>query len=178
MIQAESAKIEAEAAAKAAANRGKNSPYAVAHLTGTTRFVFTPAMVKDLKDFVTGGGILVIDACGGSTDFAESVQGTLESVLGAQTAAELRSPLPSDSPVFKGLEGKEQLYRAYARSRLGSTKFPRLRGAKVGDKVALFYSPDDLSTGLVGQEVDGVVGYTPEVATEMMEKVIRSAVGG
>jgi hypothetical protein len=92
-------------------------------------------------------------------------------------AAELRSPLPSDSPIFKGLEGKE-LYRAYARSRLGSTKFPRLRGAKVGDKVAVFYSPDDLSTGLVGQEVDGVVGYTPEVATEMMEKLIQGAVGG
>jgi hypothetical protein len=177
MIQAQSAKIQAEAAAKAAATRGKNSPYAIAHLTGTTRFGFTPEMLKDLKDFVTGGGILVIDACGGSTDFAESVQAALESALGAQMAAELRSPLPSDSPIFKGLEGKE-LYRAYARTRLGSTKFPRLRGAKVGDKVAVFYSPDDLSTGLVGQEVDGVVGYTPEVATEMMEKVIRSAVGG
>jgi len=177
MIRAESAKIEAEEAAKAAATRGRNSAYAVAHLTGTTKFGFSPAMVKELKDFVTGGGVLIVDCAGGSTEFAESVQGALEKVLGPEAAAELRSPLPTDSPLFKGMDGKD-LYRTYAKSRLGSTKSPRLRGAKVGDRMAIFYSPDDLSTGMVGQEVDGVVGYTPEVATELVERMIVGAAGG
>jgi hypothetical protein len=176
LIRDQSAKIEAEEAARAAATRGRNSAYAVAHLTGTTKFGFSPAMVKELKDFVTGGGVLIVDCAGGSSEFAESVQGALEGALGAQVAAELRSPLPVENPLFKGLDGKD-LYRAYAKSRLGSTKSPRLRGAKVGGKMAIFYSPEDLSTGMVGQEVDGVVGYTPEVATELVERMLVGAAG-
>jgi len=42
----------------------------------------------------------------------------------------------------------------------------------VGNRPAVFYSPDDLSAGLVGEPVDGVFGYSPEVAIDIMRNII------
>jgi hypothetical protein len=40
---------------------------------------------------------------------------------------------------------------------------------------AILYSPEDLSTGLVGQEIDGIVGYTPEAATALVRQILLRA---
>ena len=42
-------------------------------------------------------------------------------------------------------------------------------------KNGLFYSSDDLSVGLVGNEVDGIRGYTPAVAGEIMSRILLYA---
>jgi hypothetical protein len=172
MVQTESHKIEAEFAAQANANRGKNSAYAIAHLTGTTRFTFNAAQIKELSDFVSGGGVLLIDCAGGSTEFADSLQTLLAALPGG--ADVLKTPLPADNPLFKDLAGKE-IYRAYARQRLGVTRAPRLRGAFTNDRPSLLYSSEDLSTGIVGQEIDGIVGYTPEAATALVRQILLRA---
>jgi hypothetical protein len=36
----------------------------------------------------------------------------------------------------------------------------------------VIYSAEDLSTGLVGQQVDGINGYTPACATEIMRRLV------
>ncbi len=173
LVQAESQKIEQEMTTQAAASRGKNSAYAIAHLTGSSRNTFTPAQVKELSDFVNGGGTLLIDCTGGSTECAESLQPLLAVLPGGADA--LKTPLPADHPLFKELAGKE-LYRTYAKPRLGSTRSPRLRGGGgTPERPALLYSPEDLSTGLVGQEVDGVIGYTPDAATALVRQVLLRA---
>ena len=44
----------------------------------------------------------------------------------------------------------------------GQARCPRVRGINVKGRVAVFYSREDLSAGMVGQPVDGITGYTPE----------------
>ena len=41
----------------------------------------------------------------------------------------------------------------------------------------LIYSREDLSAGLVGQAVDGIVGYDPASATALMTHVLSYAAG-
>ena len=47
---------------------------------------------------------------------------------------------------------------------IGPTHAPRLRGVQIKDRWGILLSPEDLSTTLVGQPVDGVYGYQPEPA--------------
>ena len=36
----------------------------------------------------------------------------------------------------------------------------------------IIVSGEDLSTGLVGQQVDGIYGYTPACATEIVRRIV------
>ena len=63
-------------------------------------------------------------------------------------------------------------YRRFARERIGSTRMPRLSGIKIGGRLAIIFSREDLSAGLVGEPVDGITGYTPATATDLMTDVI------
>ena len=42
---------------------------------------------------------------------------------------------------------------------------------QINGRIAIFYSREDLA-GLVGEPVDGVTGYTPASATELMTDII------
>ena len=64
-------------------------------------------------------------------------------------------------------------YRQFAiRKQLGNTKGPRIRGAESGGRMAVLYSGEDLSVGMVGQSVDGIFGYTPASATALMKSLL------
>ena len=54
---------------------------------------------------------------------------------------------------------------------------PHLQGIRVGDRTAVFFSPEDLSAGLVGNDGDGIVGYAPDTATALMRNVLLYADG-
>ena len=53
---------------------GKLSTYKIAHLTGTAPVTFSAAQIQEIKKFVAGGGVLIIDAAGGSVPFADSIE--------------------------------------------------------------------------------------------------------
>jgi hypothetical protein len=56
---------------------------------------------------------------------------------------------------------------------------PRLRGIEVANgRTGVFYSPEDLSVGLVGMTIDGIYGYDPEDATDLVQNVVMLAMGG
>jgi hypothetical protein len=68
-------------------------------------------------------------------------------------------------------------YRQYARSELGKLpKEPRLRALETSGKYRVIYSPEDLSVGLMGQPVDGIMGYSPKSATDLMAALLLYAV--
>jgi hypothetical protein len=153
------------------------SSYKVAHLTGTDRFKLTDAAVTALKKFIDDGGTLIVDAAGGKTAFAEAAEKNLHAVFG-DDADQLKQPLPDDSPLYsKGGRLEEVHYRTFARSVMGSLKGPRLRGITRGGRLVCIYSPEDLSVGIVGNPVDGIIGYTPASATELMTKALLEASG-
>ena len=60
----------------------------------------------------------------------------------------------------------------------GKLNEPRLRGITQNGRVAVFYSREDLSAGLVGEPVDGIIGYTPATATAIMRNILLYAAAG
>src|SRR5665213_1624202 len=70
--------------------------YKIAHLTGTTKLTLTPASAAELKEFVDKGGTLIVDAAGGSTEFADSADAMLRQMFGPTASADLESPLPPE----------------------------------------------------------------------------------
>lgn len=150
----------------------------VAHFTGTTAFKLSDPARLELKAFIQNGGTLIIDAAGGSAAFAASAAEELRTMFGTQAAAEIETPLPKTSPVYNLPDEKIETagYRIFAKESLPrGTKLPQLRGMTFGKKVRIFYSPLDLSAGLVGEPVDGVYGYDPATATQLMSAMIRYA---
>ena len=99
----------------------------------------------------------------------------LRDTFGAD-AQSIDAPLGSDSPVYQqpGHVVQEVQYRRFARERIGTLKMPRLSGIKIGGRLAVIFSREDLSAGLVGEPVDGITGYRPASATELMTDIILS----
>jgi hypothetical protein len=154
--------------------------FAIAHLTGSGRFKLSDAQQKELKDFVDGGGTLVMDAAGGAVEFKESAETSLNAAFGA-AAQKLNAPLPVDHAIYKigGDNLARASYRPYAKRLLaGGMNAPRLRGIEINNRTAVIYSPEDLSVGLVGMSVDGIYGYEPDYANRLMESIVLYAMGG
>ena len=151
----------------------------LAHLTGTTKITLSDAQRKELKAFVEGGGTLVVDAAGGVTDFADAAEKELGQVFGDAAVKALTSSLPVTHAVFTqdGAEIKDFKYRPFTKPTI-SGKVPRLKGIDVGGRTAVLFSREDLTGGMVGQDVDGIFGYTPPVATAIMRNVVLFAAGG
>jgi hypothetical protein len=85
----------------------------VVHLTGTTPLTLDAAAQVELRNVTNNGGTVVIDAAGGSAQFAESVERMLPLIFPGATL----KPLPPEHPVFQ--IGATKLgavaYRTYAR---------------------------------------------------------------
>lgn len=152
---------------------GKLAGYKFAHMTGTTHFRPNAAAIDELRKFVAGGGTLVIDATGGASDFVQDAETLLKETFP-------NSPpqfLPAEHPLYQ-IDGRPIAiaYRNYAKKTLlGGIKTGRLMGIEVNKRLGVIFSREDLSAGLVGQSVDGVIGYSPETATELMSAMVLSA---
>jgi hypothetical protein len=147
----------------------------LAHLTGTTDFTLTPAARAELQNFIKQGGTLIVDAAGGSQAFADAAQRELQATFGSYAAGGLDTPLPATDPLYNLPTHKitNFTYRPWARLHgIGGLKSPRIRVMQIAGRPAIFFSREDLSSGIVGEPVDGIMGYSPETATEIMRNII------
>ncbi|MFI5381192.1 MAG: DUF4159 domain-containing protein [Tepidisphaerales bacterium] len=148
--------------------------YALAHLTGTAAFTLTESERKELLDYVRGGGTLLVDAAGGHDEFGLAAERQIHSLF-AESKLDLR-PLPADHAIFKAGDALGQVeYREFARELVGGIRSPRLLGIEDQGRAAVIFSREDLSAGLVGQEVDGICGYAPASATAIVRHVLSYA---
>ena len=151
--------------------------FQIAHLTGTVKFRLNPAQRAEIKSFVDAGGTLIVDAAGGVVDFKEAAEFEMGQIFpGAKPG-----PLPIEHAVYTAAGEKlaQAAYRKYAQRMLvGGMSAPRLRGMEISGRTAVFYSPEDLSVGLVGMSVDGIYGYEPSYANRLMESVIMYGSAG
>src|SRR5207253_398923 len=60
------------------------SKYKLAYLTGTGKFELTEKQREDLKRFTYEGGVLIVDAAGGSPEFVESAERELKQAYGRE----------------------------------------------------------------------------------------------
>jgi hypothetical protein len=143
----------------------------LAHLTSAAAFRLTPQQLEGMRRYLQSGGLLLADAAGGRTDAADSVEQMLR---GIEPTGEFRRLQP-DHPIFTGKGyGGEVIdaitYRRFATERVGRSNLPRLRGFYVNNELRAIVSAEDLSAGLVGYQIDGIIGYTPATA----EKIVRN----
>lgn len=149
--------------------------FKVAHLTGTHRVHLDSTASAEISKFVESGGTLIIDACGGNSDFASSIEEQLKVIFPAGKLA----VLPPDHAAFSAeLKKGEVSYRTFARKMLGTLHTPRIKAMEARNRPAVFFSAEDLSTGLVGESVDGIFGYEPQSATDVMRSLLIYATGG
>ena len=151
------------------------SKFKLLHLTGTGRFILTPAIREQLVEYVWHGGTLLFDAAGGNAEFGDSAVEELTACFGEDAVKGLREPLALDHPVFNlpGAAISEVSYReVYRRHGVGNLKTPRLNAISVRGRPAVFLSRQDLTAGMVGEPVDGIRGYTPQSATDIMRNIV------
>ena len=142
----------------------------IAHLTGVGSLKFTEDQRTALKSFVEKGGTLIIDSAGGNVEFAEAAEAELKGLFDKPLEV-----LPPDSQVYQlpGSKVEEFHYRNYARGKIvGSLRSPQVKAIDVKGRLAVFYSREDLSGGIVGEPIDGIVGYDPATATAIMRNLL------
>lgn len=148
---------------------GQLDGFAVAHLTGTAKLKLDAGAIARLKKFTSAGGTLIVDAAGGAEVFASSAEGELKKLI---DGAKLET-LPADHALFAGKERVKVAFRAAARKALtGKSAAPRIKAIRVNDRPIILFSREDLSAGLVGQPVDGILGYSPAAATDLMRRIL------
>jgi len=143
----------------------------VAHLTGTDSLKLDAAQAAELEAFVAAGGTLVMDAAGGSGAFATDAERLAADVAPGGAKPE---PLPPDHPLYTA-SGKPLAveFRPYAQVQMaGGLKGPQLKAVLVDRRPAVIVSREDLSVGLVGNNVEGILGYAPATATELMARIV------
>lgn len=145
-------------------------PFNALHLTGTGGFKLNEQQRTVLGDYLKEGGTLIVDAAGGNRDFVLAVENELAGILPepfaaiAPTHAALASVTGPESPT---------LYRPFAQRLVADTRAVGLRVKSIEGREAVYLSGEDLSTGIVGMPIDGVFGYTPEAATQLVAGLIN-----
>ncbi len=149
--------------------------FGVAHLTGTDQLKLSAPEKLELKRFIVGGGLLIVDAAGGSAEFAISVEQLLRELNPDDAAAE--ATIASDPAFAPDRPLPKPLYREFARTTLsGDFDQPRLQTWKLSGRPAVIYSREDLTVGLVGMPIDGIIGYEPAAASEIMTRLLLGAI--
>jgi hypothetical protein len=146
----------------------------IAHLTGTEALKLTDPELAALKNFVTAGGTLLIDAAGGASAFTDAATAWLPGLLGD---AKLNALEPNDPLLKKSIEGTvdapEKRLRLYAFEQL-RTDAPRIKSAKVGNGRVIF-SGVDIATGLLATNTWGIVGYLPEFSEAFAKNLVLTS---
>lgn len=154
--------------------------YELAHLTGTGRFAPNPQEFDGLIRFLEKGGTLVADAAGGREDFDATFRAHLREAFGPNA---LRA-VPIDHQLWTGPPGGQDLRSARTRrtrspastgAGVGRRGGPRLEAVTLGGRLAVIYSPIDLSAGMVGQPIFNCPGVRPPQARQLMRNLLLFA---
>jgi hypothetical protein len=145
----------------------------VAHLTATEALDLTEEEKQALRHFLDYDGLLLFDSAGGDADTYQSFEELLKELFPDAMLAEIPLTHPIYSAIDTGGKKLEEVtYRDYAKARVGDRRTPRLQGLMLGDRLVVIASAEDLSAGLVGQDINGIVGYSPDSATDLMRNIL------
>jgi hypothetical protein len=149
---------------------------AVAHLTGVAAFKPSAEELKAMRAYVDRGGVLLVDAVGGSPPFVESMRSALAQAF---PEAALQS-LPRHHPLLNdGEPGMDDLakprLRPYVLERTAASG--TLRHLRSGNG-AVILSEMDITSGLLGTETWGIIGYEPSYAQSLVKNAMFWAMDG
>ena len=148
--------------------------YSFAHLTGTTPDVPPEAEAKVLRAFVSDGGVLLIDACGGSQKFTQSVQKNWLPSIFPDASPRVMSdedPIMTGKVAVQLAKAADDLTKIIVRRYTAQVAKPansRLLEMSFG-KGRVIISELDVTSGLLGTEAWGVSGYAPAYTQSLMK---------
>ena len=149
-----------------------------AHLTGSARHDPTDAEVVALRAYVEGGGVLLIDDCGGSGAFT----GGLADAIAQAFPGRPPSPVATTHPLLRlGGAGTGMLdltgpqVRTYAAERGFKNVLPQI--VRAGDG-AVVLSRLDVVSGLLGTNTWGITGYTSKYAENLVQNLVLWTLDG
>lgn len=144
----------------------------LAHLTGTGGIKLGTAERATLKEFLTGGGTLLVDSAGGDVAFAAAVEDQLRQ-LSPDDLGALDRPLSSTDPAAKGIPLADARFRlGMIRNTDPAGKKPGLRAASFNKRVAVYYTPQDLTAAMAGVPSSVIKGYDPNTARRLVAAIV------
>ncbi len=151
------------------------SAWPAATMTGTNAFELTDEQKQALVKYVSSGGTLILDAAAGREAFAEAAEAQIRELLPGGRY----EMVPRSHPIYtrSGPPVETVGYRSATRVSLLDPDKPRLRGVEYDGRMAIIFSRDDLTAGLVGYPCWGMGGYKPESAFEIVRNVLLYANG-
>jgi hypothetical protein len=154
--------------------------YQIAHLTGSTRDLPSDTDIAAIRRYVQEGGTLIVDICGGSTAFYSAFNDKWLPQIFPGVEAQ---PIDLADPILTGKLGRmapsaadvsKPRLRPFAIEKIGNTGM-RIRSFDFG-KGRVIYSTIDLTTGLLGTNTWGILGFTPEWSQAFCKNVVLWAV--
>jgi hypothetical protein len=140
------------------------------HWTGTARVAPSDADLQALRKFVEGGGVLLVEPTGGRAEFYDSARAALLKAFPdtpPQRVPATDALLNQSGPAMDDLGTPRT--RTYVKSKgVRNTRLELLSAGR--GKVLL--APLDLTTGLLGCNTWGVLGYTPEYSLKLMKNIL------
>jgi hypothetical protein len=145
------------------------------HLTGRRRLTLREPERTVLKEFVAGGGTVLVDAYAGAPEFAVSARAELEAIFGRL------EPLPTDHPLAEGrFEGGADLsdvtfklpVRQLLRGRSEPPRGQKLLVAWADKRPAVVFSEFDLAASMAGLENYRSLSYQPDSARKIAANLL------
>ncbi len=143
-------------------------------MTGTGAFQLTAKQIVDLRSYLLHGGMLFADAGGGKPAFTNAFVNTVTALF----PHALLNNIPLKASLYTGSfpEGhKAQVvtYRKfYNYQHAHARKYPQMLGVRLGGRWVIVYSPQDITSGLLGTNTWGISGYTPASAQALARNVL------
>jgi hypothetical protein len=139
----------------------------IATLTGVEALNLNDVDTASIRKFVTRGGVLLIDSCGGSKAFADSIESQLLPKLSAGSPGVLSVQHPILAGTSKGMTPLAQPLMRPAVPKSSA----QIRGVRVGAGLVLV-TRLDLTMGLLGTNTFGVNGFDPGYSQDFVKNVI------
>ena len=150
---------------------------ALAHLTGSAKVTFSGEEQNALRDYINAGGTLFIEAIGGKQEFAASARELIASLC---PDGRIKT-VPSDYMLYTGAFSadataiNEVEYRRGWTLEHGRVTIPRLEYMTLNHRVAIFFSAEDITSGLLGTNGWGISGYAPDSAIAIARNMVLYA---
>jgi len=153
--------------------------YPVTHMTGTAKFLVKQQDCDDLQKYLNAGGTLIVDASGGNEAFTDSIREMLSRMYPDLHLA----PLPPGHPLYLGRFAKgggndvqSITFRKYGELQLHEkVTEPAIEALTLNGRPAVLLSKYDITSGLLGTDTWGIIGYSSKSSVDLAENMIRFA---
>lgn len=141
------------------------------HVTGAGAMKLDDSARKAIKEFADKGGTVLFEAAGGNGEFATSAYAEIVTMFGGDKL----KTLPAAHALYAGTPAMPAVsYRTFNMEAIANPTAPQISGIEEGGKITVLLSKEDLTVGLLGVPTDGILGYKPSSAREVVMRILTN----